>query len=585
MTDRKRIVLWTLVVLLILAALACNFPGFAGGNDDASPEPAITNTPLPFASDTPEPTQDPAAIVIPTITPDGQEPEEEAPTGDDECEFRAAFLEDITIPDDTEVDPDESFDKTWRIHNSGTCDWVEGTVLAFVSGDALGDVDSITVPATAPDGVLNVTVAMTAPADPGTYRSNWQLQTPDGRRYGGIFYAKIVVPGEESEGTDPEPEPTAVAVTAPSDFLGAVAADCSEAVFSWSDGQGESAYNIRGDSLDIDISADSTSFTWDNPPDGTSDVILKALDADEDEIAQVKTTIAVTCGAGEADLAVISVTLSPTVPVAHMPVTATVRIENAGTADAGGFKALWRAIKTSPNTTCAWVVAGGLDAGDTVDLACTAIAYSAPYAGMVGYAEADTTDIIAESDEDNNDLEPTTPVVTPEIVYDFVANADEGTWISAPPTADLPWAGDTASDLGYARLTGGTLETGGTIQGLCLETHPRRVAEGIVRGEFEDIDSPDYVIEPGDRIRAAVGMMQGAENGAISYRVMAILSEAGGKWLIDEPHAYGEGIEALSADLTPYAGQEAAVILQVEAGPDATDDQACWIIAQILRYP
>jgi len=213
------------------------------------------------------------------------------------------------------------------------------------------------------------------------------------------------------------------------------------------------------------------------------------------------------------------------------------------------------------------------------------VAYRAPYAGMVSQAEADTTEIISESDEDNNALELTTPVVAPETVYDFVDNAGDAAWIGGPPTTALPWPGDPDSDLGYARLTGGTLETGGSIQGLCLETHPRWVAEGIIRGEYEDFGDPEYVIQPGDHFRATIGMLQGAEEGAVTYRVMAILSESGGKWILTESHAYGEGIEVLSADLSAYAGESAAVILQVEAGAASTDDQACWIAAEILRYP
>jgi hypothetical protein len=39
-------------------------------------------------------------------------------------------------------------------------------------------------------------------ADPGVYRSTWQLQTPDGRRFGSLFYVKIVVPEVSSEVTE-----------------------------------------------------------------------------------------------------------------------------------------------------------------------------------------------------------------------------------------------------------------------------------------------------------------------------------------------------------------------------------------------
>ena len=572
MKSRSQHNLWLLVAMLILATLACNFPGRGDSEADSTPEADATNTPLPFASATPADDTPDAAVVIPTATP------EEEVDGD-ECTFRAAFVDDVTIPDDTLLVANEAFDKTWRIRNSGTCVWEAGTTLIYVSGDDLSDIDTLAVPATEPDEELELTVAMKAPAAPGTYRSNWQLQTPDDRRYGGVFYAQIVVPdGEEA---DSEP----ASATGPQDFLGAVAGNCNKVSFSWIDGQGESAYHLEGPGLDVSLAADTTTYTWNNPPSGTAIVTLTALDASQNEVASLDTTVSVTCGAGEPDLAVISVTFVPTVPVAHLPVTATLRIENSGDANSGGFVAQWLAVKTSPSATCTWVVNDGIGEGEAKDLTCTAVAYGASYAGMVTQVEVDATDIISESDEDNNALELTTPVVAPEIVYDFVDNAGDAAWIGGPPTTALPWPGAPDSDLGYARLTGGTLETGGSIQGLCLETHPRWVAEGIIRGEYEDFGDPDYVIQPGDHFRAAIGMLQGAEEGVVTYRVMAILSESGGKWILTEPHAYGEGIEVLSANLSTYAGESAAVILQVEAGAASTDDQACWIAAEILRYP
>jgi len=574
MKSRSRRNLWPLVALLILATLACNFPGAGSSDADSTPDADATNTPLPFASATPSDDAPAASVVIPTVTP------EEEVEGD-ECTFRAAFVDDVTIPDDTPVDANEAFDKTWRIRNSGTCVWEAGTTLIQVSGDDLSDIDTLAVPATEPDQELELTVAMKAPAAPGTYRSNWQLQTPDSRRYGGVFYAQIVVPDEEE--ADPDPAPASA--TAPQDFLGAVAGNCNKVDFSWIDGQGESAYHLAGPGLDINLAADATTYTWNNPPTGTAIVTLTSLDASEDEIASLDTTVSMTCGEGEPDLAVISVTFVPTVPVAHLPVTTTLRIENSGDANSGGFIAQWFAVKTSTSATCTWVVNDGIGEGETKDLTCTTVAYRASYAGMVTQVEVDTTDIISESDEENNILELTTPVIAPEVIYDFVDNAGDAAWIGGPPTTALPWPGDPASDLGYARLTGGTLETGGSIQGLCLETHPRWVAEGIIRGEYEDFGDPDYVIQAGDHFRATISMLQGAEEGAVTHRVMAILSESGGKWILTEPHAYGEGIEVLSADLSAYAGESAAVILQVEAGATSTDDQACWIAAEILRYP
>lgn len=577
MKHQRKQTQWYLILMLGIIALACNFPG-APGETPAPGTTEVTTTPLPFATPTPEAAGTPTTDAVEATAT----PTEETAAGDD-CTYRAAYVADVTIPDDTEVEAGTAFDKTWRIRNSGTCPWMDGTQLTYLSGDKLGDMTEVAVPATPPDQALELTVPMTAPADPGTYRSNWQLQTPDGRRYGGVFYVQIVVPAEATP--EPSPEPTEATSRAPAAFFGAVSADCDEVTFAWVDGVGESAYRLDGPGLAVNLGADTTGYTWDNPPEGLSVVTLKALDDDGEAIATLDTTIGVTCDDGEADLVPISITFVPTVPVALLPVTATITIENQGDADSGAFIVGWRSLKTAPTFTCQWTVDEGLETGETATLVCTTGAYNAPYANLVTTVEVDTGTVIAESDEANNILESDTAVVSPETVFDFVANAEIARWFDGPPVDAIPWPSSPDGDQGIVRLTGGTLETGSAIEGMCLQTQPRKVADGILRGEYEEFGSPDYLIEPGDHFVAAVSLLQGASLGDVTYRVMLILSEAGGKWIVSERHTYGEGIETLSADLTPYAGQTASVILLVEAGEDPTDDQACWLRAEIYRYP
>ncbi|MBN1246373.1 MAG: hypothetical protein JXC32_01890 [Anaerolineae bacterium] len=581
MRQRTRHCRWACALLLVMVALACNFPALLRGPaEGTSPTPEATNTALPFATSTAtaRAEEEEETIILPTPTPTPGEDIE----GED-CTYRAAYVADVTIPDDTVVPAGESFEKTWRIRNSGTCPWMLGTTFAYLSGDDLSEEGAIAVPSTEPDQEIELTVEMTAPDEPGTYRSNWQLETPDGRRYGGVFYVQIVVPGEANE--TPSPAPTEEGTSAPGSLFGVVLEDCESVIVSWVDGRGESAYRLSGPDLDVNLSANTTTYTWTDPPSGLAVITLTALDADDDEIASLQTTVGVTCDDGRPDLVPLSVTFVPTTPVAHLPVTATIEIENQGDADSGVFVVAWRGLKTASRPACQWKIDTGLEAGDTRELSCTAVAYSAAYADLVTTVEVDTTDIVVESEEDNNLLEESATVVAPEVVFDFVANAGMANWIGGPPPADIPWPGSPDGDQAYARLTGGTLETGSAIQGLCLETHPRQVAGGIVRGEYEDLGDPDYVIEPGDHFEAAVSLLEGATEADVTYRVMLILSESGGKWIASERHSYRQGIEILRADLTSYAGETANVILQVEAGDDGTDNQACWVRARIFRYP
>ena len=50
------------------------------------------------------------------------------------------FVADVTVPDGTAFGPHEHFIKTWRIRNSGSCDWTDYHVV-FDNGEPLGTLD------------------------------------------------------------------------------------------------------------------------------------------------------------------------------------------------------------------------------------------------------------------------------------------------------------------------------------------------------------------------------------------------------------------------------------------------------------
>jgi len=92
---------------------------------------------------------------------------------------------DITIPDGTRLSPGESFLKTWRIMNVGTCEWTSDFSLVWVYGDQLGSVQQKHLKMTVfPGQEVDLTVEMTAPMVPGTYRSYWMLQDDMGTLFG-----------------------------------------------------------------------------------------------------------------------------------------------------------------------------------------------------------------------------------------------------------------------------------------------------------------------------------------------------------------------------------------------------------------
>ncbi|MFN8473765.1 MAG: NBR1-Ig-like domain-containing protein [Anaerolineae bacterium] len=107
----------------------------------------------------------------------------------------ASFVSDVTIPDHTHIAGSQSFEKTWRVRNSGQCDWPAGVSLNLKSGDRLGSGGAIPVPPIKRGEEANISVSMKAPQTAGSYTSEWQFQAPKGTPFGDSFTAVIEVDG------------------------------------------------------------------------------------------------------------------------------------------------------------------------------------------------------------------------------------------------------------------------------------------------------------------------------------------------------------------------------------------------------
>jgi hypothetical protein len=161
---------------------------------------------------------DPAVItlqVVAAVAGGGDTPPEATPTsepdvtGEGGCTLNASFVADVTIPDDTEIPPGTPFVKTWRLRNTGTCDWEAGFEFFFVSGDHMGGPTAVPAPPTAAGSSADLSVNLTSPATPGTYRGYWRMRTDTGLSFGTTVYVQIVVPAPTAEPTEePTPEPT-----------------------------------------------------------------------------------------------------------------------------------------------------------------------------------------------------------------------------------------------------------------------------------------------------------------------------------------------------------------------------------------
>jgi len=163
--------------------------------------PATPTSAPQFVTSTLPPTK---ALVLPsTVTPstpdaneNGKETGTPVPTSPPDCKIQAVLLEDVTIPDDTVVEAGETFTKTWRFKNTGTCHW-KGYTINFVTGDRMGAPDSAPIPDTIAGDSVDVSLELTAPTADGSYSAYYILKDADGEPIlvgtEKTFWLKIIV--------------------------------------------------------------------------------------------------------------------------------------------------------------------------------------------------------------------------------------------------------------------------------------------------------------------------------------------------------------------------------------------------------
>ena len=134
-----------------------------------------TNTPLPTNTPAPTDTPVPQETDTPLPTPTPYIPDNPA-----DCTNLAAFVSDVTIPDNTELQGGETFTKTWRVRNAGTCIWWTGYILEHYSENALGAPEYVQLPVTNPGDTADISIDLVAPGLPGSYRGNFVIKNPAG---------------------------------------------------------------------------------------------------------------------------------------------------------------------------------------------------------------------------------------------------------------------------------------------------------------------------------------------------------------------------------------------------------------------
>jgi hypothetical protein len=99
-----------------------------------------------------------------------------------------------SIADDTLFTPGQTFTMTWRLKNTGTSTWTAGYLLRYYSGNTFGALKEIAIgQVVLPGGEIDIAIAMKAPANPGSYRTDWVMSNETRTNFKEPVYLKIKV--------------------------------------------------------------------------------------------------------------------------------------------------------------------------------------------------------------------------------------------------------------------------------------------------------------------------------------------------------------------------------------------------------
>ena len=148
--------------------------------------------------------------------------------------------------------------------------------------------------------------------------------------------------------------------------------------------------------------------TYDGYPSWYSSLTTKAVVDSSDEVAESdeennedKMTISVS-HQPEPDLYVSEFSLEPSTPIQGSPVSVRIGAYNKGTEESGPFTVQWWAGEKYQAPACTWEVDSMPARGGKI-LTCTYDGYPSWYSSLTTKAVVDSSDEVAESDEENNE--------------------------------------------------------------------------------------------------------------------------------------------------------------------------------------
>ena len=177
-----------------------------------TPPPTNTNTPIPTNTSLPTPTipsntPPPLATWTPVIvyasstanlalTPSvtGTPPTATQNTGalGFGCN-NLAIVRDVNYPSGTTVKAGDVITKTWKVQNTGTCDWNYNYALVIIQDENFYSTWSKICKVVSPGNWSEVSVVLEMPNHDGTFTGSWRLADAGGNAFGATLSVSIVV--------------------------------------------------------------------------------------------------------------------------------------------------------------------------------------------------------------------------------------------------------------------------------------------------------------------------------------------------------------------------------------------------------
>ena len=183
MNKRHRTLLSTSLIMLVM--LACTI-SIGAPQPQAPAAPTLSpqdliNTAVAQTVAANQPAQPPAQPPVVATTqapPPPPGPTSPPPPTPLPCNWAKMVWE--NYPDGTDVNINANFTKTWRLLNAGTCTWNTNYKAIFYSGSSMnGAATKNFTHNVSPGQTIDLSIAMKAPASPGSYKGIWHLYGDD----------------------------------------------------------------------------------------------------------------------------------------------------------------------------------------------------------------------------------------------------------------------------------------------------------------------------------------------------------------------------------------------------------------------